>query len=75
MSERIDEKVRTVVSARAKSAGYALVLDSAARGAENKPLVVYASDDNDLTQSVLEQLNADAPPEPAKSGAKPEEKK
>ena len=75
MSERIDEKVRMVVAARAKSAGYSLVLDTAAKGAENKLLVVYASEENDLTQSVLEQLNVDAPPESAKPGAKPEEKK
>jgi Skp family chaperone for outer membrane proteins len=75
MSERIDEKVRTVVAARAKSAGYSLVLDTAAKGSENKLLIVYASEDNDLTQSVLEQLNVDAPAESAKPGAKPEEKK
>jgi Skp family chaperone for outer membrane proteins len=75
MSERIDEKVRTVVAARAKSAGYSLVLDTAAKGLENKLLVVYANDDNDLTQNVIEQLNADAPAEPAKSGVKPDEKK
>ena len=75
MSERIDEKVRAAVSARAKSAGYGLVFDIAARGAENKTVVLYASDDNDLTQTVLELLNADAPPEATKSGAKTEEKK
>ena len=75
MSERIDEKVRAVVSARAKSAGYSLVLDTTALGAQNKLVVVYANDDNDLTQVVIEQLNTDAPLEAAKSGAKPDEKK
>lgn len=74
MAERIDEKVRAVVAARAKSAGYALVLDTAAKGVENKPLVAYANDDNDLTQAVLDQLNSDAPAE-TKSGAKAEDKK
>ena len=75
MSERIDEKVRTVVAARAKSAGYTLVLDSTALGVQNKPLVLYANDDTDLTQSVIEQLNADAPAEAAKPAAKPDGKK
>jgi len=75
MAERIDEKVRAAVSARAKSAGFALVLDIAARGLENKPVVIYANDDNDLTQPVLDLLNADAPAETAKPPAKPEEKK
>ena len=75
MSERIDEKIRAVVSAQAKSAGYAIVLDIAGRGIENKPIVLYANDDNDLTQKVLEQLNADAPTDSAKTGASAEEKK
>lgn len=74
MAERIDEKVRAVVAARAKAAGYGLVLDVAARGIESKPVVVYANDENDLTQSVLDQLNSDAPPE-SKSSAKADEKK
>lgn len=75
MSERIDERIHTAVGAQAKSAGYALVFDIAARGAENKPLVAYANDDNDLTQAVLKQINADAPPDTAKPEAKKEEKK
>lgn len=70
MAERIDEKVRTAVSARAKSGGYALVLDTAARG-----VILYASEDNDLTQTVLSQLNSDAPADSGKSGAQTEEKK
>ena len=77
MSERIDEKVREAVAARARSAGYSLVLDVAARGLENKPVVVYAKENNpdDLTQTVLELLNSDAQAETSKPVAKPEEKK
>lgn len=73
MSDRIDEKVRTVVTARAKSAGYGLVLDITSRSADNRPVVLYNNGDNDMTEGVLEQLNSDAPAEPAKgSEAKPE---
>jgi Skp family chaperone for outer membrane proteins len=75
MSERIDEKIHIAVGAQAKSAGYALVFDISARGVENKPLVAYANDDNDLTQAVLKQINADAPPDTAKPEVKKEEKK
>jgi Skp family chaperone for outer membrane proteins len=77
MSERIDEKVRAAVGALAKLKGYALVLDIAARGLENKSVVVYAKDDSedDLTADVLKQLNTDAPAETSKPAAKPEEKK
>lgn len=75
MADRIDEKIKATVTARAKTAGYALVFDSSARAAENKLVVVYATEDNDLTASVLEQLNSDAPPETAKPAEKPAEKK
>ena len=75
MSERIDERIHTAVGAQAKSAGYALVFDIAARGAEGKPVVSYANEENDLTQAVLKQINADAPPDAAKPEAKKEEKK
>lgn len=78
MADRIDEKIRATVSARAKASGYGLVFDTSARGLEQKQVVVYASDDNDLTAAVLEQLNSDAPPEttkPAERTEKKEEKK
>lgn len=71
MSERIDERIRAVVAARAKTAGYSLVLDTAALSKDNRPVVVYTNGENDITDGVLQQLNADAPPE----GAKPAEKK
>ena len=74
MADRIDDKIRATVTARAKAAGYALVFDSSSRGAENKPTVLYASDENDLTAIILEQLNSDAPPETTKPAAKTEKK-
>lgn len=63
MSERIDERIRAVVAARAKTAGYSLVLDTAALSKDNRPVVVYTNGENDITDSVLQQLNSDAPPE------------
>jgi len=76
MAERIDEKIRAAVAAQAKlTPGYALVFDIAARGAENKTVVAYASEENDLTAAVLKQLNADAPPDTAKPEGRKEEKK
>lgn len=75
MSERIEEKIRAAVSAKAKSAGYGMVVDSSARSMDNKMVVVYSSDDNDLTSSVLDQLNSDAPTEAPKAPEKKDEKK
>jgi Skp family chaperone for outer membrane proteins len=74
MSERIEEKIRAAVSAKAKTAGYGMVVDSSARSMDNKMVVVYSSDDNDLTSSILEQLNSDAPSEASKVPEKTEKK-
>jgi Skp family chaperone for outer membrane proteins len=74
MSERIDERIRAVVSARAKTAGYTLVLDVAARSAENRPVVLFTNGENDITDGVIEQLNADAPPDVLKKEKEEKEK-
>ncbi len=63
MRENILEVIRTTVTARAKSAGYAIVLDSAAETPNLTPVLVYNSGENDITSDVLAQLNADAPRE------------
>ena len=64
-------EIRTAINSKAKSASYALVLDTAAESAKNTPVILYTSGDNDITEAVLQQLNLTAPPE----AAKPTEKK
>lgn len=64
-------KIREAINARAKQAGYALVIDTAAESAKNTPVVLYNNMDNDLTAGVLQQLNADAPPDAVKPADKP----
>lgn len=54
-------EIRTAVQSRARAAGYSLVLDVSARSAQNTPIVLYSSGDNDITQAVLDQLNLNAP--------------
>jgi outer membrane protein len=71
--------VRKQVESHAKQAGYALVLDSAAESSVGTPVIMFSSGENDITEAVLTQLNATAPPEAApptekKSEAKPEAK-
>jgi outer membrane protein len=61
MRANIIEEIRTVVNARAKSAGYSLVIDSSADAVTGTPVVLYNSGDNDITDAVLTQLNAAAP--------------
>ncbi len=65
--EKVVEEIRAVVEAKAKTGGYGLVFDVSAVGANGMPMILYhAPGENDLTQAVLEQLNAAAPAEPAK---------
>ncbi len=61
MRSNILTEIRTVINAKAKSVGYALVLDTAAETKDATPIVVYANNENDLTDTVLTQLNANAP--------------
>ncbi|MCU0784507.1 MAG: OmpH family outer membrane protein [Verrucomicrobia bacterium] len=68
MRDNIVTEIRTVVNAKAKSAGFALVVDTSSESGNGTPIVLYTSGENDLTAGVLEQLNAGAPvelPKPA----------
>jgi Skp family chaperone for outer membrane proteins len=53
---RIVTEIRNVVAARAKTAGYSLVLD-----AGNEAAVIYSSGENDITADIIKDLNANAP--------------
>jgi outer membrane protein len=80
MRESIVEEIRATVKGKALSGGYALVFDTAAEGANGTPIVMYANNENDLTEAVLTQLNAGAPAGTLKSegkatGTKDEKKK
>lgn len=69
MRSNILSEIRAVINAKAKSVGYALVLDTAAETKDATPVVVYASSENDLTDAVLTQLNASAPADLPKDSA------
>lgn len=69
-------EIRTAINSKAKSVGYALVLDTAAESAKNTPVLLYSNGDNDMTDAVIQQLNVTAPADAAKPAeAKPAEKK
>jgi Skp family chaperone for outer membrane proteins len=61
MRDNILSEIKAAVSAKAKAAGYTLVIDAAAETANATTAVVYSSGENDLTDVVLKQLNAGAP--------------
>lgn len=61
LRENIFRDIREVVEARSKAAGYNLVLNTAAE--QNQvPVIMFTTGLPDLTQEVLNELNAKAPP-------------
>lgn len=60
------EEIKLAITGRAKAGGYALVVDADA--------VLYTSGENDITDAVLEQLNASAPADLAPKPAAPAKK-
>ena len=74
MRENILSEIRTVVTAKAKSGGYALVVDTAADSVNNTPIILFSNAENDLTDTILSQINAGAPLETPKPAEKTEDK-
>ncbi|HZR18185.1 MAG TPA: OmpH family outer membrane protein [Verrucomicrobiae bacterium] len=71
MRSNILTEIRNVVNAKAKTGGYSLVIDTAAETINSTPVFLYASTENDITDSVLQQLNATAPADALKADEKP----
>ena len=61
MTENILKDIRELIDAKAKAAGYALVIDTAAQSAAGTPIVLFTNGQNDITTEILSQLNAGAP--------------
>jgi len=61
MREKILADIQTALNARAKSGGYALIIDKSAQAASLTPVVVYSTSEIDLTDDLLKPLNAGAP--------------
>lgn len=70
MRDSILDEIRTTVNGKAKAGGYMLVFDTAAESINNTPVVMFTSNENDLTEAVLAQLNAGAPADTAKADVK-----
>jgi outer membrane protein len=75
MRENILGEIRTVLTAKGKSGGFSLVIDTAAESFNNTPIVLYTNNENDLTESLLTQLNLGAPADTLKVEEKKDGKK
>jgi outer membrane protein len=68
MRKNLLEEIKGAITSNAKAGGYSLVLDSGGQtyvadptGPYYSPIILYANEENDLTETVLAQLNAGAP--------------
>lgn len=61
MRENVLADIQAAVSAKAKAGGYTLVIDTAAETVNGTTTVVYNSGADDLTDTILGQLNVGAP--------------
>jgi Skp family chaperone for outer membrane proteins len=71
MRSNILAEIRNVVNAKAKAGNFSLVIDTAAESINSTPVFMYSSNENDITDAVLQQLNATAPADPLKTDEKP----
>jgi len=75
MRDNLVAEIRNVLTAKAKAAGYSLVLDTSAESLNQTPVVLYNNNENDLTDAIITELNRLAPVETPKAEEKKEEKK
>jgi outer membrane protein len=69
--DNIINDIKNIASAKAKEKGASLVIDTAAETVNGTPFVIFSNNEMDLTDAVLNQLNAGAPAQ----GSKPDQKK
>lgn len=62
MRDSIVKEIRDVVNIKAKAGGYTLVFDTAAQTVYQTPFILYTNGENDLTDAVVKEINATAPP-------------
>lgn len=75
MRDNIVGEIRNLLNAKAKAAGYSLVLDTTAESFNRTPVVLYSNNENDLTDTILQQLNASAPADVTRTEDKPPDAK
>jgi Skp family chaperone for outer membrane proteins len=62
MRENIVKEIRDLVNSKGKAANYSLIMDSAAQTVYQTPFLLFSDGQNDLTDQLIKELNATAPP-------------
>lgn len=66
--EGLIKEIREVIEAKARTAGYSLVIDTAAESVNKTPIVLFSNGENDITEVILGQINAAAQALPSVKG-------
>jgi len=74
MREEILIYLKGVINTHAKKGNYTHVLDSAAESINQTPILLYTTGENDFTDEILAEINANAPAETAKTETKSDTK-
>jgi outer membrane protein len=71
MMDLLMQDIQTAINAKAKAAGFSLVVDTSARvsNGANTTVVLFSSGENDITDEIIKQLNAAAPPPSPDAGS------
>jgi outer membrane protein len=75
MIENLVREIRNIINAKAKTAGYTLVLDTSTQANGATPIVLYSLGETDISEAVLKDLNATAPAAETQAPAKKDEPK
>lgn len=76
MRDNILVELRKIIDAKAKAAGYTMVLDTSADSINNTPVLIYNNNpESDITEVVLKELNATAPADALKVEEKKDDTK
>lgn len=63
LRDNIVKELREAIQTKARAGGFTLVLDVSGETANSAPAVLYTNGENDLTDQIINELNAKAPPE------------
>jgi outer membrane protein len=61
MRDNILKEIQGVITTKAKSGNFSLVVDVASESFNKTPVVLYSNGENDITTAVLKDLNSSAP--------------
>lgn len=61
LRDNILKEIRELVNSKSKAKGFTAVIDTAAESVNQTPILLFTNGDNDITEEIVKELNANAP--------------